>query len=103
MKGLFRVIYNSNREKPSEQFFIKYFDRFKKLNAVEKCEIIEEIQIHLQKEYDRNRALADREYSTTNNEVHWDYRSSFGVDEILYDKKRPIEISENLKRYNSNK
>jgi hypothetical protein len=55
------------------------------------------------KEYDRNRKLADREYSTTNNEGHWDYRSSYRVDEILYDKKRPIEVSENLKRYNSNK
>jgi|TARA_R100000482_G_scaffold93724_1_gene39018 hypothetical protein len=103
MKGLFRAVFDKQAYFPKDQFFIKYYKDFEKLEPDEKCRIIEEIQFHLQKEYDRNRKLADREYSTTNNEGHWDYRSSYRVDEILYDKKRPIEVSENLKRYNSNK
>jgi len=103
VRGLFRAVRNKNGGKPSTEFFVKYFQQFEKLNPVEKCEIIEEVQIHLQKEYDKNRKLADREYSKTNNEGDWDYRSGYHADEILYSKDRPVEISEQLRRYNNNK
>mgnify|MGYP003117341836 CR=1 FL=1 len=101
MKGLFRAVFNKNKRKPKERFHIKYFNIFEKLNHDEKCRIIEEIQIHLQKEYDKYRKLADSEYANTNNEGDWDYRSGYH-SEILYDRNRPREISEWLKRYNNN-
>ena len=103
MKGLFRAVRNKNGGKPSTEFFVKYFQQFEKLNPVEKCEIIEEIQIHLQKEYDNNRKLADLEYSKTNNEGDWDYRSGYHANEILDSKDRQVKISENIRMYNSNK
>lgn len=100
MKGLFKAVFNKEAYFPRDQFFVEYYKNFEKLNPVDKCEIIEEIQIHLQEEYDRNRKLADREYASTNNEGDFDYRSGYHSGEILYSKNRPIEISEQLRKYN---
>jgi hypothetical protein len=44
-----------------DQFFIKYFKDFEKLEPDEKCAIIEEIQFHLQKEYDRNAKIYNQQ------------------------------------------
>lgn len=103
MKGLFRAVFDKEAYFPKDQFFIKYYKDFEKIKPDEKCRIIEEIQFHLQKDYDRNRKLADREYSNTNNEGDWDYRSGYHSGEILYSKKRPIEISQHLREYNKYK
>tara|TARA_B100001939_G_scaffold203034_1_gene174553 strand:+ start:96 stop:287 length:192 start_codon:yes stop_codon:yes gene_type:complete len=61
MKGLFRAVFDKEAYFPKDQFFIKYFKDFEKLEPYEKCAIIEEIQFHLQKEYDRNAKIYNQQ------------------------------------------
>lgn len=61
MKGLFRAVFTQKPGKPKDQFLIKYFKDFEKLEPDEKCAIIEEIQFHLQKEYDRNAKIYNQQ------------------------------------------
>ena len=61
MKGLFRAVFDKEAYFPKDQFFIKYFKDFEKIKPDEKCRIIEEIQFHLQKEYDRNAKIYNQQ------------------------------------------